>query len=216
MSERPRLLFLVRHGRSDFSAADAFRDHPLGPQWDPPLDATGREQAELLARRLLVMPRPSAIYCSPMRRTRETIAPFVAEAGAEVLFDDDLQETHVGAWEGLTFEEVLARDAELLERFRRHETGWVMGPGAEHPRDLRTRVDRAIGRILASHGGDVLVICHGQVINAILGPLLGLDGETFFLPDNTSINTVAVEGDRRTIRFLNDVRHITDPYLFVP
>lgn len=216
MSTRPRLLFLVRHGRSDFSAQDAFRDHPLGPQWDPPLDATGRQQADLLAQRLMVMPRPAAIYCSPLRRTRETIAPFVAATGAEVTYDDDLQETHVGAWEGLTFEDVLAKDEDLLQRFRNHETVWVMGPGAEHPRDLRARIARAMDRILGAHDGDVLVVCHGQVINAFLAPLLGLDGETFFLPDNTSINTVAIEEERRSIRFLNDVRHITDPYLFVP
>ena len=214
MSTRPRLLFLVRHGRSDFTATDAFREHPLGPQWDPPLDATGREQAELLARRLMVMPRPEAIYCSPMRRTRETIAPFIAETGVEVRYDDDLQETHVGEWEGLTFEEVLAKDAELLQRFRAHETVWVMGPGAEDPRGLRARVARAVDRILAAHEGDVLIVCHGQVINSFLAPLIGLDGDTFFLPDNTSINTVAVEGDRRSIRFLNDVRHLSDPYLF--
>lgn len=193
---------------------DAFRDHALGPQWDPPLDATGREQAELLAKRLLVMPRPAAIYCSPLRRTRETIAPFVAATGAEVRYDDDLQEVHVGEWEGLTFEEVLAKDPELLRRFRAHEAVWVTGPGAEDPRDLRARVARAVDRILGAHDGDVLIVCHGQVINAFLAPLIGLDGDTFFLPDNTSINTVAVEGDRLSIRFLNDIRHISDPYLF--
>ena len=28
----------------------------------------------------------------------------------------------------------------------------------------------------------------------------------FFLPENTSINSVVVEGDRRSVRFLNDIR----------
>ena len=71
----PRILFLVRHGRSDASSTD-FVPYRNGPQWDPPLDATGAEQARLLARRLLVMDPPSAVWCSPMRRARETIAPY--------------------------------------------------------------------------------------------------------------------------------------------
>jgi hypothetical protein len=36
----------------------------------------------------------------------------------------------------------------------------------------------------------------------------------FFLPENTSINSVIVEGARRRVRFLNDVRHLNMPHLF--
>jgi hypothetical protein len=36
----------------------------------------------------------------------------------------------------------------------------------------------------------------------------------FFLPENTSINSVVLDGDRRTVRFLNDIAHLTDPQLF--
>ena len=38
----------------------------------------------------------------------------------------------------------------------------------------------------------------------------------FFLPENTSINSVVVEGDRRGIRFLSDVRHLNEPHFFEP
>jgi hypothetical protein len=36
----------------------------------------------------------------------------------------------------------------------------------------------------------------------------------FFLPENTSVNSVDVDGRARTVRFLNDVLHLTDPYFF--
>ena len=52
MSER--ILYLVRHGESDFDSRD-FTTIERGEQWDPPLGARGREQAELLAKRLLAM-----------------------------------------------------------------------------------------------------------------------------------------------------------------
>ena len=88
--QHPRILFLVRHGRSDASSSD-FVPYRNGPQWDPPLDATGAEQARLLARRLLVMDPPAAVYCSPMRRARETVAPYIAATGAEVRYEGDLR-----------------------------------------------------------------------------------------------------------------------------
>jgi hypothetical protein len=53
------------------------------------------------------------------------------------------------------------------------------------------------------------------VINAYIGRLLGVeDQEMFFLPPNTSINTVKVDGDRRTMWFLGDDTHYTSPELF--
>jgi hypothetical protein len=36
----------------------------------------------------------------------------------------------------------------------------------------------------------------------------------FFLPENTSVNSVVVDGDERRVRFLNDILHLTDPQLF--
>lgn len=213
--ERPRLLFLVRHGEADQSSDD-MRTSPRGLQWDPPLSARGREQAELLARRLLLMePRPTAVYCSPFRRARETIAPFARAAGVEVALDEELGEAHVGEWENRSFEEILATDEDLLRRFRDQEPMWSLAPGAEPTDALRERVVRAVERILARHPeGNVLVVAHGGVINAYVGHVLGLEQEMFFLPDNASLSSLFVEGDRRRVRFLNDVRHLTDPHLF--
>jgi broad specificity phosphatase PhoE len=58
------------------------------------------------------------------------------------------------------------------------------------------------------------VFAHGGVINAYVGELLGLGQEMFFLPENTSLNSVDVDGETRTVRFLNDVLHLTDPLFF--
>jgi hypothetical protein len=52
------------------------------------------------------------------------------------------------------------------------------------------------------------------VVNAFIGELLGLRQGMFFLPENTSLNSVDVDGDVRTVRFLNDVLHLTDPAFF--
>ncbi len=50
-----RVLYLIRHGQSDFDWAGDRWASARGDQWDPPLSEKGREQAALLAKRLLVM-----------------------------------------------------------------------------------------------------------------------------------------------------------------
>ncbi len=61
---------------------------------------------------------------------------------------------------------------------------------------------------------NLLLFAHGGVINAYVGEILGLGQEMFFLPENTSLNSVDVDGDIRSVRFLNDVLHLTDPHFF--
>ncbi len=209
-----RLLFLVRHGESDFDSRD-FRSAPRGEQWDPPLGPRGREQAKLLTRRLLSMGRPSAVYSSPLRRTLETVEPFAEASGLEVRVDEDLMEAHIGEWEGKRFEEILASDERILRRLRNQEPIWSHAPGAEALGAFRGRVGNAIEAILGRHPeGNVLIVCHGGVINAYVAPLLGLDHEMFFVPENTSLNSVVVDGPDRRVRFLNDALHLTDPHFF--
>jgi broad specificity phosphatase PhoE len=212
-----RLLFLVRHGRSDEANGD-LTDTPRGPQWDPPLDDVGRRQAGLLARRLLLMdPQPEDVVCSSMRRARETIAPYEREAGRTAELDAELIEAHIGDWEAKSFEEVLGSDQRMLQRFRDQDAIWEHAPGAEPVRAFRGRVVEAIERVLGVHErGNVLVVAHGGVINAYVGHVLGLDQAMFFLPENTSLNTIEVAGRRRRVRFLNDDRHLVEPGLFEP
>jgi broad specificity phosphatase PhoE len=212
MSER--VLYLIRHGRPDYDNDD-FAATPRGHQYDPPLSEEGRAQAEALARRLLVVEPPAVILTSPLRRARETALAYTEKVGIEPVEDMDLAECFIGDWENRSFEEIIATDDALLHRFRNHEAFWRHAPGAENLDAFRERVTAAIERALAGIAeGNVYAFCHGGVVNAYVAPLFGLEQEMFFLPDNTSVNVVAVDGDRRLVRFLNDVRHLTDPHLF--
>jgi broad specificity phosphatase PhoE len=209
-----RVLYLIRHGQSDFDSEEMLST-PRGPQFDPPLSALGREQAQLLAKRLLVMDAPRVVYSSTMKRTRETIAPYAEATGIPVLEDDDLIEANIGEWERVSFREILERDEDMLYRVRHQEPLWRYAKGVEQLAPFRDRVAGAIEGILERHPeGNVVVVCHGGVINAYVAPILGIDHEMFFLPENTSLNSIVVDGDERRVRFLNDVLHLTDPHLF--
>lgn len=209
-----RILYLIRHGESDFESRD-FLSINRGDQWDPPLGVKGREQAGLLVRRLLSMPAPTAVYCSPLRRARETVAPFAAATEIEVRYEDDLMEAYMGDWEGKPFEEILAADEAVLTRVRNQEPIWRHAPGSERLEDFRLRVREAVERIVARHpDGNLFLFCHGGVINAYLAQILGVDHEMFFVPENTSLNSVEVIDEQRRVRFINDYLHLERPNLF--
>ena len=211
-----RRLFLVRHGRVDFDS-ERFRTSPRGRQWDPPLGNEGREQARALAARLALMDRPAAISSSPFLRCMETIRPYAEASGLEPELDEEIGEVFIGDWEGLSFEQIISGDEELARRFREFEAMFSLAPGGESAEELRRRVVPAVDRIVERNPeGDLLVVTHGGVINAYLAHVLGIEEDMFFLPENSSINTVIVDGDDRRVRFLNDTRHVTDPKVFVP
>lgn len=209
-----RILYLVRHGESDF---DSTRTTPSarGEQWDPPLGAHGREQAALLAGRLRGMPEPAVVASSPLLRARETASAYAEPAGIDVRVEEDLAEAHLGEWEGKSFEEILSADEQMLHRVRNQEPIWRHAPFVEELGPFRARVHAVVERLLVAHpDGNVLVFCHGGVINAYIAALLGVEHEMFFVPENTSLNSIVAEGDRRRVRFLNDALHLTDPHLF--
>ena len=211
-----RLLYLIRHGRADFAWTGNPFESPRGPHWDPPLSDEGREQADLLARRLLTMDLdPFVVYSSPLRRASETARAFADRADVSISFEDDLAEAHIGAWEGVPFEEIIASDPELLDHLTHQRPIWRHGPGAEVADRFRRRVGDAIEIVLARHPDDnVVCFVHGGVINAYCAQVLDLPQEMFFLPENTSVNSVEISGSSRRVRFLNDVLHLTDPDFF--
>lgn len=205
----------IRHAKPDFASRDFFQTG-RGRQWNPGLGQRGHEQAGALAARLAMMERPAGVFVSPFRRCRETIQPFLDATGSSAEVVEDIGEVFVGAWEGMSFEEIVSGDEELARRYREQEAMFSQAPGGESGAQLRARVLRAVEILLAATGdGAMLIVTHGGVINAYLGHVLGLDQDMFFLPDYASINTVRIDDGVPQVRFLNDVRHVTEPALFV-
>ncbi len=211
-----RVLYLIRHGQSDFGWQGEPWASARGEQWDPPLSERGLEQAALLAGRLLMMDlEPFVVYSSPLRRANETAEAFARLAGTAVRIDDELVEAHIGGWEGKPFEEIIGSDPDVVQHIRNQRAIWHRAPGAEGGDGFRARVRTAVTAIVDRHPAEnVLIFAHGGVINAYVGELLGLRQEMFFLPENTSLNSVDLDGETRSVRFLNDVLHLTDPLFF--
>jgi probable phosphoglycerate mutase len=158
-------LLLLRHGRTT-----AAQGTLVGSRIDPGLSEPGRQQAHAAA--ALFRERPlAAVVCSPLLRARETAAIAVPQATSDI--DGRLQELDWGEITGLTFPQVEQRFPEVAGAWLRD--GWPAPPGGEHPRALWRRTATAVLDLHLTHpDGDVLVVCHGGVIRAIVGAARGL------------------------------------------
>lgn len=173
-------------------------DGTAGPA-DPALSERGVEQAEALAD-WLRHEDVDAIWSSPMRRALETAAPLARELGLPVTIDEGLCEFDRHALSYIPIEELKAAG----------DPRWFELP--ERPEDFVAAVVAAVERVVAAHPRQrVAVVCHGGVINAYAGHVIGIDDPLFFLPQYTSINRIlASSSGPRSIRSLNEHQHVRD------
>lgn len=192
-------LILVRHG------LPVREENPDGQPADPPLSHEGRVQSRRVAE-WLAAERIDAVYTSPLRRARETAAPLEAKLGVTAGVEEGVMEMDPlsSAYEPL--EQLKARDPEAWRR--------MIDGGLYEDVDLprfRANVVGTLSDIAARHPGqNVVVFCHGGVINAWSGAVLGVtDPFFFFEPGYTSLHRflLARTGQRNVVS-LNEVGHL--------
>ncbi|HEY8039113.1 MAG TPA: histidine phosphatase family protein, partial [Polyangiaceae bacterium] len=163
-----RLLYVARHGETDWNAAGRWQGHT-----DVPLNAKGRAQALDIAGALRHA-RIAGVVTSDLSRARETAQIVAAELGLAVAYSDaDLRERAFGVFEGLTREECERLHAEAWR-------GWLeerRAPGgAEGHHALGARVVAAIGRVaerVARDDAPALVVTHGGALRAMVAAATG-------------------------------------------
>lgn len=155
-------LIMIRHGQSYVNLRDW-----NGGNRDEGLTELGQEQAAALASWLPDhVERIDALYCSTMRRARETAVPLATAYGLSPSFDDRLREVgnnrldHT-AWPSDDLPEY--SDYWGSERpFSSITPDRQMGESLMH---FRIRVGNFIEEIIDTHRGQTVVaVCHGGVI----------------------------------------------------
>jgi broad specificity phosphatase PhoE/ribonuclease HI len=171
----PTTLLLVRHGRTPLTEAGRFsgRDGE-----DPPLSVAGEQDAERVAQVVALLggpgglladvDRPKAVVCSPMVRTRQTASVVAARLALPVETDEEWIEAGFGAWEGLTYGEIVRRYPGEVAAWQGSATVAPPG-GGESLDDLVERVAAARNRVLRAHAGTtVVVVTHATPVRAVL------------------------------------------------
>ncbi|MDK3256803.1 histidine phosphatase family protein [Blastococcus capsensis] len=161
-------LVVWRHGRTEWNAAGRFQG-----QLDPPLDDVGRAQAAQAAPHLVaagLAGRSTAVISSDLVRAVETARALTALLDVPLRQDARLREHGMGAWEGLTREEV-------AERYPGQYADWmagrpVRGRGGE---DHVAVADRVLAALVELPPVDVaVVVTHGGTSGRLLELLLEL------------------------------------------
>ncbi len=197
-------LILVRHGETVYNAQARFTG-----QSDVPLSVLGRRQTAVVGE-CLATACLDVIVTSDLERTRVMAEAIARYHGLPIWEDSDLRELALGEWEGYTYDEVLARDADLVAQWQVDPTTYAP-PGGETVVQLRDRCARALRRWQTrSPEVSVLWVTHGGLIGVLLCHLLeiDLDRRWQFHHDNASISEIHLSSDRATIVRLNETAHL--------
>lgn len=167
-------LYLIRHGETDWNRRNLYQGTT-----DVPLNDAGRAQAEALAGRLGGV-RFDAGYTSPLRRAADTARAVLRGTEVPLVAVKGLVELSYGLWQGRGQEPGGRCDPGLEWRWR--ESPWrVRFPGGESLEEVRVRAAAAIDRILAAHGGGVVLVSgHGHLNRVLLIHLLQWPRERFW------------------------------------
>lgn len=217
-------LYLVRHGATEGDGEARYKG-----SIDVPLAVEGRAQIEETGRRLRgrlaaaarsgdylgeihqpgkdrALPgSPIALYCSPLSRTLVSAEILAAPLGLTPIPVPDLRERHFGVWEGMSFREIRAAWPEHFEAWAADPLGFSP-PEGENTLEVARRGRRAIGKILAAHPGEeVIVVAHGGINRVILCHFLQLPLRHIFRIEQSlaCLNVVEMWDKYPVVKLLN-------------
>lgn len=174
----PSVLVLVRHGSTP-STGRVLPGRAKGLN----LSDVGRSQASTVADRLADWSAKrraggvSAVYASPLERTRQTAAPIAEALGLKVVVERGLVECDFGDWTGSELKDLM----KLPEwtTVQRYPSGFRF-PGGESFVEMQARMTSTMARLRAAHPGRVVVlVSHADPIKAAVADALGTHLDLF-------------------------------------
>lgn len=169
---KPTLVLFVRHGQTPTTGASL-------PGRAPGLHLAdaGVAQAEAAAARIGALDRVTAVYASPMERTRETAAPIARACKLRVRRVKGLIECDFGEWTGAKLADLRKLDA--WKTVQRYPSGFRF-PGGESFAQMQSRSVDATRELVTAHPGETIVaVSHADVIKAIVAAATGTHLDLF-------------------------------------
>lgn len=163
---------LLRHGEVEKAYRQCYNGHI-----DIGLSDKGVEDAQRLALHLDKQDF-DAIYCSDLKRTRQTLEPLVASSMRPLpVFTECLREKSWGVHEGMTYESIVERDGLNYESFEQ----WIRALDGEPYDTYIQRISDFFTEFLpAQEHDDVLIVTHAGVIRVLIHLLQKISLEEAF------------------------------------
>lgn len=197
-------LILIRHGETEWNRQLRFQGHV-----DVGLNAVGHEQAQRLAQRL-AGELPARLIASDLLRARQTAEPLAQQLQIGTFTDPALREQDFGKVDGMSVDEIKSRHPQAWADWLLFNEDFCM-PEGESTRRFHARVMAAVGRLVAAHPGEtLLVVTHGGVLDMVwrTARSLGLSGPRQSEIPNAGVNRVRVHDAGIDILAWADVQHL--------
>lgn len=198
-----RRLVLVRHGET--VGESSIRYHGAN---DIELSPVGVEQM----RRVAVALATEEFHLTITSRLRRTVdAARIITPHVRATAVEGFNEINFGEWEGLTRDEIRARDPLAYERWRAagHEFVYPSGDSAV---EFRARVVATLQELLPQMPERTLIVAHKGVISAVVAELLALSPtERAQLPvDLASVHVLERSADVWSAGVINKTDHLSE------
>ena len=178
---------------------------------DIDLDKAGMKQAEAAAARIAEW-QVSAIYSSPLRRALTTAKILARPFGLDVKLLPGIIDIDYGEWQGLSPEEVAAKDNGLYATWMQSPQK-VRFPGGESLLEVRERTASAVEGLITQHPKETIaLVSHKVVCQVLILSLLGVDNSHFWhiTQDVCAVNVFEVRGGVPSALLLNDTCHLEE------
>lgn len=202
-------LILVRHGETDWNAANMFRGHE-----DVRLNAVGIAQADAVAEALKDRVF-EAVHSSPLKRAVVTATRIAKPHQIDIKINDGFIDINYGSWQGLKEETVKKKNPPGYAKWMNKPTKMKF-PGGDSMVKAWKRVNTALRELLVVHGfGTVVIVSHRIPLKFMTAYLLGKGYEYFpqVRHDPCAISIFTIEDRTYTPVVLNDTRHLAKLHL---
>ena len=170
-------LYLGRHGETDWN-----REERIQGQADLPLNNQGMEQAQILAKQLADVPF-EAVFCSTLKRARQTARIIKGERPIPMAEDARLMEISFGRYEGRKIEAILNTPEDPIYHFFQEPDRYTPPETAESFQDVEKRVKEFFTQVILPLEGQyetILIVAHGAVNRLLVNPFLGISLHKFW------------------------------------
>lgn len=207
-------LILVRHGETH-----ANHDGIFAGWTDVELRNKGREQAHKTAQYIAESYKVDRIYASDLKRANETGAIIARYTHAPMETDMKLREVFGGIWEGVKFDELVARYPDEYGVWL-HDIGMSHCPEGESVQQMAMRVYAALKQIVSQNEGSTIVIAtHATCIRAMQCVVTGTPFEKMKdIPwvSNASVTQINVENGEWSLAVVGYDAHLGELITHLP
>lgn len=147
------MIYLVRHGQTDYNLEDRMQGH-----LDIPLNETGKKEA-MICKKELSFIKIDRIIASDLLRAKETASIINESLSLPISYDARLRELNMGDLQGLVFKDVSNECWDLLN----HEPHKIH---AESLEDFYKRIKSFFDEIDAKR--NTLIVAHGGTVRMLM------------------------------------------------